>query len=96
MKMKELAEVIKSHLQKWEKDPAINVKSLDGHSRYYRANSWYSGGPKLSVKYVCYQHTANLSKEEAEHYVKKLQAGFVGTHWQAALDAASKRETEGQ
>lgn len=78
--LKELAARISAHLTRFEWDPTIN-RRVQGLQPYYRAGAWYTGGAKILVKYIAYQHGTYLTRTEAEAYLTWLDAGNVGTHY---------------
>jgi hypothetical protein len=82
---KELAARIDAHLRRFEADPAINTKTRGGTSRFYRAGSSAHGG-WVSITYVTYQGPTLIRKNDAERYLAKLDAGFVGQHYSALRD----------
>lgn len=89
--MKELAARIKAHLSSFEADPVINADSKGngkGLRPYWNSSAHYGGGPKLSVMYVSYHGNSMLSKGDATRYLAKLDAGFVGRHYEALKEPA--------
>jgi hypothetical protein len=81
MKLKEIAEKIGAHLKRFEADPVLSRRS-DGNARFWNAGCGVAGR-YVSVTYVSYQGESTMSKAEAEAYLSKLDAGFVGRHWEA-------------
>lgn len=80
---RELAARISAHLKRWEADSTINTKDAKyGTSRFYRAGA-YSHGGWVTVTYVGYQGQTSLRKADAERYLAKIEAGFVGRHFEA-------------
>lgn len=87
MTMSELAEWINLYLKMFEGDPKINKKDDRNIPRFWHSFCHYPGrGPKISVKYISFQHTSTLSKAEAEKYLEWLEAGNVGRHYEALRD----------
>lgn len=86
MTLTETAQRILVHLRRFERDPAINCYAAErnmGTLRpYYQPNA-HRAGSRVRVCYVCYQGGATLSRDEAERYLAKLDAGFVGRHHEA-------------
>ena len=82
MNTKEIAEKIDAHLKRFEANPAINVKSSYGLSRFYLPFANASGG-WVSVCYVSYQRVSRVKKADAARYLEKLDAGFVGRLYEA-------------
>ena len=84
-KLNELAVRIDAHLKRFEADPKINApRPTYGETRpYYGAGARYIGGAKISVRYVSYQGTSKLTRDEATRYLAKLDADFVGRHQEA-------------
>lgn len=84
MKLKEIAAKIGAHLKRFEADPKINRRDATyGTTPYYNAGAFYSRGAFISVRYVSYQHTSHLRKNDALAYLEWLDAGNVGRHHQA-------------
>jgi hypothetical protein len=81
----ETAKLINAHLKRFERDPAINLNTMpdrSGLSLYYCAGAGVSGR-YVWVKYISYQNASHLTRADAEAYLKKLDEGFVGRHWEA-------------
>ena len=77
---RQIAERIDIYLKKFEKDPIINKVDEKYHtSHYYWACAW--GTTKVNIRYVDYQYTFKLSKEEGLKYLKWLDEGNVGEHY---------------
>lgn len=94
MKLKDIADKIKTHLKKWEADPSINTKTR-GLSRFFCP--WaHASGNRVGVCYVSFQGTTYLTKSEALTYLSALDEGFIGTHWQfeRKAKAASANTTQ--
>lgn len=81
MKNVDIAARIRSHLKRFEADPAINEKHR-GLSSYYCAGASASGR-YVYVQYIGYQGPTPLSKAQALGYLAWLDAGNVGRHYQA-------------
>lgn len=83
MKLKEIAERIDKHLKKFESDKEIN-KAHDGRNikPFYFANA-DTAGRYVKVTYVSFQGGSNLTKSDAEEYLRWLDAGGVGKHYKA-------------
>lgn len=92
---REIAARITKHLQRFEKDPAINVRKIfnketrqweptvkhgEGLGQYYWANASHEHGQKVGILYISYQGRTKLSKEDALKYLAWLDAGNVGKH----------------
>ena len=90
MKNAEIAERIKVHLQRFETDTEINKQTksgpvhlrIDGTFPYWGVTS-FASGRWIYVRYVSYQTSIPLSKQEALIYLEWLDAGNVGKHWKA-------------
>ena len=82
MKLTEIANRIAAHLARFEKDKTINKPFGTGVRPYYFTNA-YRGGRYVCVRYVAYQLTSSLTREEALAYLAWLDAGNVGKHWEA-------------
>lgn len=78
----EITSRINRHLKRFESNPTINVSREHGGKRYYYAGA-YRAGRYVGVRYVSYQGSDNLTREQAEKYLEKLDAGFVGRHFEA-------------
>ncbi len=88
--MKELAAQINAHLKRFESDPQINApKPQSGLSPYYHAGAWYWRGSRMSVQYIGYQGPSSITRDEATRYLEKLDAGFVGRHFEALREVAA-------
>ena len=88
MKLKEIADRIYAHLKRFETDPKINKNTKpdrSGLSLYFWAGAGVAGN-RVYVKYINYQEGVNLKKAEAIKYLEKLDAGFVGRHYEALRD----------
>jgi hypothetical protein len=89
VKLNEIAGRIHAHLQRFEADPKINVWAngkVGGTRPYYCAGAW-ARGRYVYVKYKSYQGNNNISKADAERYLEKLDAGFVGRHFEALRES---------
>lgn len=84
----EIASRINHHLRRFEADPAINSYRLRSGKPYYRAGA-YRAGRRVGVRYISYQGSSNLTREQAERYLKKLDGGFVGRHFEALREERS-------
>jgi hypothetical protein len=83
LKLAAIAARIYAHLQRFERDPKINVTHPEYRTRpYYMANAGVSGA-YVFVRYVSYQGTSNLRRDEALRYLAWLDAGNVGRHYEA-------------
>jgi hypothetical protein len=92
--LKEIAARIDAHLKRFQNDPAINrykrgtpeqMKS-SGPKPYYNAGA-FVGGAYVRVIYIGYQGASSLRRSDAEAYLAKLDAGFVGRHYEALREA---------
>jgi hypothetical protein len=80
MNCRQIADQIDIFLKKFEKDPMINIRDKEyGTSDYYTPIAF--GTTKVNIRYVSYQSTWKLSKEEGLKYLKWLREGNVGTHY---------------
>lgn len=93
MKLNEIAERISTHLHRFENDPAINVRP--GGNQYRTLPYWHPGaaarGRFVYVRYVSFQLSSTLSKDQATRYLEWLDAGNVGRHFQLR-EAALKEQ----
>jgi hypothetical protein len=81
--LKELAARINSHLERYEADASSNV--IDPKYKTQRFYHAYAGvsGRYVRVTYISYQGSTHITKDEAMRYLEKLDAGFVGRHFEA-------------
>jgi hypothetical protein len=86
MKLQALADAINAYLKRFAADPTLSKEPGRSHSRFWNAQAYYPGGAKIRVIYVSYQGNSTLSKDQAERYLKRLQEGFVGRHFEALRD----------
>ena len=86
MTTREVAARVDAHLKRFERDPKINPKSDRGLTVYWGAGSW-SGGRWVYVQYVSYRGACALSKADAETYLRWLDAGNDGWHYEALARA---------
>lgn len=77
-----IAKRISAHLQRFEKDPAINTVGHSNIHKFFRAGSWHAGR-FVHVQYISFQGSTHLTKAEAETYLAWLDAGNIGTHRQS-------------
>lgn len=87
LKLTEIAQRIDAHLERFEADPKINE-----FDEKYRVHRYYHAGARrsgryVSVCYISYQGTSQLARDEALNYLAWLDAGNVGTHYQADKEA---------
>ncbi len=78
--LKDIADRILVHLKRMEADPVINKKNERGMSPYFHVNT-YRAGAYVCVKYVSYQATFSLKKENALAYLARLDAGENLKHY---------------
>lgn len=76
-----IAAEIGKYLKAFENDPKINPRSMKKPSKYYEAGA-FASGRWIYVCYIGYQGTSNLTRSEAEAYLKWLDAGNVGKHYE--------------
>ena len=90
MKLKDIASRIRAHLRRFEADPKINTTRPEpyGGVPYFGAGA-YSAGRFVYVKYINYQGSSYLTKDEATRYLAWLDAGNIGRHYEAFREAAS-------
>lgn len=81
----EIAERINAHLKRFEADPKINCippgRSMKLHP-YWHSRA-YQAGNRVSIVYISFQGSTNLTREDAEMYMHWLDAGGIGAHWGA-------------
>ncbi len=89
MTLTETACRIREHLKRIEADPNLNPERSDRRGKLF----WNAGagrsGSRAYVRYVSYQGTTYLTRVEAEAYLKKLDEGFVGRHFEALREKGS-------
>lgn len=81
----DIAKRIDMYLKRFERDPIINENTKpdrSGLSLYFCACSGASGR-YVWVKYIAYQGSSHLTREQAVTYLAWLDAGNVGKHWEA-------------
>jgi hypothetical protein len=89
MTLSEICGEIDGYLRRFEADPEVNapvrwVRDGQIHTAgrpYYNARAGRAGN-RCWVSYVSYQHTAHLTRAEAEAYLDWLKAGNVGKHYE--------------
>lgn len=88
VKLKELAERIGAHLRRFADDPVLSRGAWGKSARFW---SPYCGvaGRFVVVRYVSYQGNINITKAEATAYLAKLDAGYVGRHFEALREPAA-------
>jgi hypothetical protein len=86
MKLEEIADRINEHLKRFEADSVINAPNPNSKSCPFYQAAAIRNGRYVAVKYVSYQHTSNLTRDEAEKYLAWLDAGNVGKHNQALAE----------
>lgn len=79
--LQQIADRIKAHLARIEADAELN-KSSDGKTLLYKAFASTSG-TRMFCTYKSFQGSSSITKAEALRYLDKLDAGFVGRHWEA-------------
>jgi hypothetical protein len=91
IKLTEIAARINAHLKRFERDPTINAPSKVYHTKpYYCARSWQAG-TRVCVQYVSFQYTSKLKRDNALAYLAWLDAGGIGTHWQAEREGSKPK-----
>lgn len=87
---KEIAARINEYLRRFENDPEISNYEHDGRTLKRYFNSWAnSAGRWVNVTYISYQGRVSLTKNEALRYLKWLDAGNVGRHYEALRESAA-------
>jgi hypothetical protein len=88
MTLTDIALRINEHLQRFAADPAIAQRECTDrkgnsytYSIYWNTHAW-RGGSRVMVKYVSYQGTSSLTREQAIKYLKWLDDGNVGRHFE--------------
>jgi hypothetical protein len=86
MKLTEIAERIGIHLRRLEQDTEFNAPHPVYKTRRLFCAHAHRGGSYVMVRYVSYQGTISLTKENALKYLAWLDAGNKGRHWEALSD----------
>jgi hypothetical protein len=82
-----IANRIALHLRSFERNPKINhIDKASRTARFFWASAW-STGRRVCVTYVSYQGPTKLTRAEAAAYLAWLDAGNVGTHFEALREA---------
>jgi hypothetical protein len=87
MKLKEIAEKIAVHLKRFEADEKINARYVGGTLPYYHPHAWPAGS-RVGVRYVAFQVSWFLTKQEALDYLEALDGGFAGQHFKVRKERA--------
>lgn len=94
MKLAAIAARLQDHLSRFEGDAAIATSSyLDARgvlrrlTRYFNACA-YVAGSRIAVVYISYQGRSTLTRSEALAYLAWLDAGNVGSHYEALAPIA--------
>jgi hypothetical protein len=74
----QVAEMVYHHLKRLE---GLGLKSSGGGARFYMANAYEERG-RVKVVYISYQGETALTLAEARDYLKGLEAGFQGRHFE--------------
>lgn len=77
----EIAARIARHLRRIEADRKANPRGGDHAPDFYCAGASRPGA-YVSVWYVSFQGGTNLTRAEALHYLRALDAGYVGRHYE--------------
>lgn len=102
--LRETAAAIRAHLKRMEVTPTINTETRPGMTRF--CGTWAGvAGRYVSVCYISYQGTSNLTRADAEWYLKWLDGGGEGRHYESLrerptdgtepLEPAKRRANEG-
>jgi DNA-binding response OmpR family regulator len=88
VKLDELAARINAHLKRFEADKQINAPRASHANTppFFNAGA-FRAGRYVGVRYISYQYLSHLTRDEAARYLAKLDAGFVGRHFEALRDA---------
>lgn len=82
MKLTEIAKAIGEHLARFEKDPKTNPPDPLHKTRPYYCAGVYRGGSRVFVRYIAYQGSVSIKKKDAITYLKWLDEGNVGKHYE--------------
>lgn len=88
MKMSDIAFQISAHLERFERDPLINIV-VKTTQRFFHAGA-YVAGRYVAVTYVSYQGPTNLNKKEALVYLAALDGGSSDRHYEVFHKNASQ------
>jgi hypothetical protein len=83
MTLQEIADRIDAHLRRFESDPKINVVDPTYKTKRYYCVGARRAGSYVSVCYVSYQGSRNITKADAEKYLAWLDACNVGPHYES-------------
>ena len=84
LSLKEVGKQINKYLERFEADPKINKNTKadrSGLSDYYQAGA-VASGRFVYVTYIAYQGHSHLTRDEALGYLRWLDRGGVGSHFE--------------
>lgn len=82
MKLQQIAARIDEHLKRFESNPRINKRDRKDSLLPYWCTSAVASGSRVLVCYISFQGSSSMKKSEAEEYLKWLDEGNVGTHYE--------------
>lgn len=91
LKLKDLAQAIEAHLNRFEADPVLSRKK-DGKTARFWGTGCGVSGRFVVVTYISYQGSSNLSKSDAISFLPKLEGGYVGRHHEALREPERYRK----
>lgn len=88
----ELGELIDAHLKRFEAaDEKKHPKDSD-RRHFWQAGAHAAKGARfVYVRYISYQGSSHLTREQATRYLAWLDAGNVGRHFEAFREKAKKK-----
>lgn len=95
LKLAELAQRIGAHLKRFEGDSILSRRA-DGKAARFWNTDCHVRGRFVAVTYISHQGRMNVTKAEAAAYLLKLDAGFVGSHFEAQATAPTQTAEEGR
>ena len=82
----EIGQRINSHLKRFEIEETRRRNAMPREERPELRSYFWAGahvsGPRVCVSYINYQGPSRLTRDEALHYLKALDDGFEGRHWE--------------
>jgi hypothetical protein len=78
----EIGERINRHLKRIEAEHKKTKAYGTATGRTFWNAGAHQSGARVRVRYIAYQHGANLTREQALHYLAALDAGFDRSHYE--------------
>lgn len=79
----EVAQRITAHFRRWVRDgkTSSDPYQTDTVTMSDSAHAFVAGG-RIGVRYISYHDPSYLTKDEARHYLSRLNEGYVGRHYE--------------